>query len=143
MKIDLKKIAEGLGAVATSLTAGNKEETLAKLAEVTGEVEAAQAAGEDPTPTGEGETKVEEQIKNAVEVELKKYADLYVSASDFKALVESIKQVTDKLGTVENLAKTATDTLATLTKTPGDTKQDVVDIKNTASSPLEGLASRL
>lgn len=147
-KVQLQKIASLLGDVTTALNSWEKEVVLAKIAEVAEEITTAEAeAPDDDTPPAQ----TEEQIQNAVDtavvkavqVELKKYADLYVSAADFKSLLEDIKKVTDKVTTIETLAKTTEATIATLSQTPAGSKQDTTDIKNTAKTPLQGLAARL
>lgn len=106
-------------------------EKMAEISKIDEEIEA--KAGEQTTPTdtdpdngaggsngdgaGEGESeevkKTKETITKAVEVEVKKYADMYISGEDFKKLIEDIiagsahfKDLITKVDAVEKFANT-------------------------------------
>lgn len=147
MKEHLQKIASLFADIAKAAKDGDSASLIAKLEEAAPAIEAAttEAGVADETATTQ-ETEIQKMQGELTEI--KKWADMYVSAESFAKLLADVKAVTDKVTGLETIAKTVED-LGTKVETIAKTSTGSKQVEGTeggtpiAKTVLGGLAERL
>lgn len=147
MKEHLQKIASLFAEIAKAAKDGDSATLIAKLEEAAPAIETATTEAGVSDATAETQTTEIQKMQGELS-EIKKWADMYVSAESFAKLLADVKAVTDKVTGLETIAKTVEDLgtkVETIAKTSTGSKQ--VDSPEgtsiTKTSVLGGLASRL
>lgn len=107
MQEKIAKVASLNAEIAKAITAGNTDEAIAKLAEATTELEGLSTDAEAI------ETQ-EVAIEKKMQTEIKKWADLYVTAESFAELLVQFKEATALLATLDPIMKSVPDLVARL-----------------------------
>ena len=106
MQEKIAKVASLNAEIAKAITAGNTDEAIAKLAEATTELEGLST---------DAETIVTEEVAiEKMQTEIKKWADLYVTAESFAELLVQFKEATALLATLDPIMKSVPDLVARL-----------------------------
>lgn len=146
MKEHLQKIASLYADIAKAAKEGDNTTLIAKLEEAGTAIETAttEAGVADETATTQA-TEIEKMQGELTEI--KKWADMYVSAESFAKLLADVKSVTDKVTGLETVVKTVEDLGAkveTIAKTSVGSKQvEGQGVTPIAKTVLGWLAARL
>lgn len=138
MKESIQKIAGTAQAAAELLKAGKTEDAIAKLSEVAEQAEAAAAEAEA------SEAKATEQAEEIAKskLDIKKWADLFVTADSLEAVLKDIKEAVAGFSPLPDLIAKLECRVETVEKASVGSKQITKEESKGDLTPLEKLASR-
>lgn len=116
MKEKIAKVASLHAEIAKSISEGKTDEAIAKLTEATTEVEGLSTDAEAIETEAEA-------IEKKVQTEIKKYADMYVSADNLPELIEQILGTSKSFQSVAGGMTDITKRLETVEKTSSGSNQ--------------------
>lgn len=138
MKESIQKIAGTAKEVAELLKAGKTEDAIAKLSEVAEQAEAAAAEA------GASEASATEQAEEIAKtkLEIKKWADLFVTADSLEAVLSDIREAVAGFSPLPDLIAKLEGRVETVEKASAGSKQITKEEVPSDAAPLEKLAAR-